>query len=749
MEWRRLPAQTEVSCTYVVCLDLLWAAAPRLFSSLAALGTGMVQEDVSDIIKGARKEVQKASSEFKYFDANEDGELDFMEFAKWIQDQLETVVPAATMRQWFDLCDIDGDGTISQMEFAKLAWYNSVGGNEKAIQKILKKFDKDGSGQLSREEMGEAAKRLGFGDLSTQMFEMLDKDGSGVVTATEIQEFLLSSTRESQKLSMFMLAFNKNPVKVKEKPKQREWQFESRSLEAVRLEMMRIIREEDLRLIEIFRELDDNESGSLSRSEIRRWMARGMSLNDSTGGELDDLVADLISDIDSNASETGSVSFEELCEWLEYVPKRHKARKKEAPPPMVRMTPYKNRRAFQRKQLDYAPPVWRPPGRRSAWTPIGPKALRTDHDPTYLPTDVSRSRAKLLVIESFSASCTIAGTTHFSPAYRGTTSKQVLFRQPTPPLVPTAANLTPRASSSATTPRPPGSAPTGGSTPGSAASESPGVCPHGDTSGTAAAQATPPAPQATPPAPQVTPPATPPTPQAQPTPQAPPNRPRSSDAAAVASAPAGARGRQASTPRQPPPRSAPLVASPYAVPYVAGRGERGEGIISPYEHPAVRLPRPHSAHSAPQSPHAPLSARQLHRLPPSGTSHGAQSARSPPSRPNAATRQALPSESLPAPTSPRRRPTSADRPKLHVTKPCTPTPGRLLLCGGDADAASVFAGAAAWDRSVRRAPRIRSQYTTRARTHSFHPPALLAASICCACPAHVLPSTYLHCPPTR
>ena len=83
---------------------------------------------------------------------------------------------------------------------------------------------------------------------------------------------------------MFMLAFNKNPVKVKEKPKQREWQFESRSLEAVRLEMMRIIREEDLRLIEIFRELDDNESGSLSRSEIRRWMARGMSLNDSTGG---------------------------------------------------------------------------------------------------------------------------------------------------------------------------------------------------------------------------------------------------------------------------------------------------------------------------------------------------------------------------------------------------------------------------------------------------------------------------------
>ena len=29
--------------------------------------------------------------------------------------------------------------------------------------------------------------------------------------------------------------------------------------------------------------------------------------------QLDDLVADLISDIDSNASETGSVSFDELC----------------------------------------------------------------------------------------------------------------------------------------------------------------------------------------------------------------------------------------------------------------------------------------------------------------------------------------------------------------------------------------------------------------------------------------------------
>lgn len=79
----------------------------------------------------------------------------------------------------FASADADGDGVLSAAELAAQA----SSGIAERTAKMIERFDEDGDGPLSQEEMPQP-RRGGLG----KMFERLDADGSGGISEEEFEE---------------------------------------------------------------------------------------------------------------------------------------------------------------------------------------------------------------------------------------------------------------------------------------------------------------------------------------------------------------------------------------------------------------------------------------------------------------------------------------------------------------------------------------------------------------------------------
>ena len=137
--------------------------------------------------------VQKAMIAFLQADKNGDRVLNFDEFKEVLPKDMKVTEEQA--REIFNMCDADGNGTISQDEF--FFWTVQVatqyGGNQiSGLQEQFKKFDTSGDGQLNSLEFRNAVEPFGFGAVAHDMFLELDLDGTGTVSYTELMQTLKS-----------------------------------------------------------------------------------------------------------------------------------------------------------------------------------------------------------------------------------------------------------------------------------------------------------------------------------------------------------------------------------------------------------------------------------------------------------------------------------------------------------------------------------------------------------------------------
>ena len=129
---------------------------------------------------------------FQIWDINGDGTISKDEFQQAV-NALDIRVSQKACDKVFDEFDPDGSGTVSYTEFLRFALRDALAKSSTRVMDLFKGIDSDGSGEVNAEEFRKAVKSLGFEvprDLCDSVFDTMDADKSGSLSFKELNRQL-------------------------------------------------------------------------------------------------------------------------------------------------------------------------------------------------------------------------------------------------------------------------------------------------------------------------------------------------------------------------------------------------------------------------------------------------------------------------------------------------------------------------------------------------------------------------------
>ena len=312
---------------------------------------GAPQRHPSDVRNEVAAAMRRSAMEFEAANLIGDGALTLAQFEAMMALRLKQPdQPKPLLKEWFDTLTVDNEFLTLDEFFYFCIFEVTQALGPGSVEAIFKEYDKDNSGVLSRKEFREAIRDMGFEAVADALFETFDRNRSGRVGYDEVMS-TIRDQRNSPALMSLCEAVNRFDVA---KPK-----AAANPVDSMRAELERLLKDNAVRVIGLFEDMDEEQSGLISAKELRKVLEQlgyqGMK----------SAVHKLFDEIDYSTNY--SISFTEMNEWLNdgahtviddglsWAERAWKAAEDEAAVNSMRSRPQSAR------------PTWRPVGHRPTW----------------------------------------------------------------------------------------------------------------------------------------------------------------------------------------------------------------------------------------------------------------------------------------------------------------------------------------------------------------------------------------------
>ena len=141
------------------------------------------------------KDVVNACKLFNQIDVNGDGKINKQEFLKGLQGRINSDTLARDVDQIFQNIDMDNNGYIEYEEFVRAAVSKEHFIDSKVIQFAFRYFDKDGSGEITFDEIEEVFKesvqdKSNVHESLKKIIDEVDENGDGIISFNEFADIM-------------------------------------------------------------------------------------------------------------------------------------------------------------------------------------------------------------------------------------------------------------------------------------------------------------------------------------------------------------------------------------------------------------------------------------------------------------------------------------------------------------------------------------------------------------------------------
>jgi Ca2+-binding EF-hand superfamily protein/predicted esterase len=306
------------------------AAAAGAPTDAAAAGTPETEAAEGDVAGAGEEDfetgMRQNAAERDAADADNDGMLDFEEFKVFVRAREEGEFTNEELKIRFDKLDEDGSGKVDMSEYLQFSLRDSLSRSSQRVCDLFRAWDEDKSGTIDKREFTRAIRALGFvvsDEDAGKVFDALDEDKSGSLEYKELNTMLRKgegAEAVKARLKRGTMVDRSRGAKLTAKVTNRNYlgarvavlppmvKLDADSDENIVEQIKRILEENHVKLIDLFREWDADGNGAIDEKEFRQAVA---ALGYDAPRSYVDEVFQVI-----NTSGSGMIEYNELKEAL-------------------------------------------------------------------------------------------------------------------------------------------------------------------------------------------------------------------------------------------------------------------------------------------------------------------------------------------------------------------------------------------------------------------------------------------------